>query len=220
MDIKLEIDADLWSDIKKNYENENYSGSILDAMSTLTDIIRNKSGLEGDGRSLVGSAFGGNSPIIQLNKLQTDSERDFQSGIFDIIKGLYAAIRNPRSHEKTSVISDIKVDTDVIIVFIDYIIKIINKSKTSFEEESFLRRVFDRYFVKSNEYANLLVNEIPKRQRCNISIKVVLSRSNGIIENLSLFMSVLIAKMDDIELSRFFKVISDELKYTSNINEI
>ena len=40
---------------------------IIDAFLSLTETIRDKSGLEGDGSSLVGQAFGGNNPKIKLN---------------------------------------------------------------------------------------------------------------------------------------------------------
>ena len=41
MTVKNEIDAELWETIQKNYESENYTGSILDAVFKLTDTIRN-----------------------------------------------------------------------------------------------------------------------------------------------------------------------------------
>lgn len=134
MNINDDIQQELWEAIEKNYANSNYSGAILDAMHMLTETIRNKTGLEGDGASLVGQAFGGENPKIQLNKLQTDSEKNIQKGIQDILKGLYTAIRNPRSHDK---MNDGKVDADAIIVFIDYMLNVIDKSKLSFEEDIF-----------------------------------------------------------------------------------
>ena len=78
MTIQNEIDTELWESIKKNYESDNYTGAILDSIFKLTDTIRNKTGLEGDGASLIGQAFGGEDPQIKLNKLQTDSEKEFK----------------------------------------------------------------------------------------------------------------------------------------------
>ena len=75
MTVRNEIDVELWEAIQKNYDAENYTGAILDAIFKLTDTIRNKTGLEGDGASLIGQAFGGDDPRIKLNKLQTDSKR-------------------------------------------------------------------------------------------------------------------------------------------------
>ena len=68
MIIRNELDIELWETIQKNYEVENYTGAILDAIFKLTDTIRNKTGLEGDGSSLIGQAFGGDNPRIKINK--------------------------------------------------------------------------------------------------------------------------------------------------------
>ncbi|HEY5562786.1 MAG TPA: TIGR02391 family protein [Clostridiaceae bacterium] len=213
MELKLGITQDLWEAIEKNYENESYSSCILDGIHLLTDTIRNKTGLEGDGSSLVGQAFGGDNPKIQLNKLQTDSEKNIQRGIQDILKGFYSAIRNPRSHDKAM---DTKQEADTIILFVDYLLKLIDKSKISFEEEIYLGRVFDKHYVKTEEYSNLLVDEIPKRKRVDIAIAIIKRRKEGNILCLGYFMSALLPKLEENELVRAFKVVSEELKYTDS----
>ncbi len=213
MDINLEIEQDLWNSIENNYNKQSYTNAILDAMHLLTSTIRNKTGLEGDGASLIGQAFGGNNPYIRLNNFQTDSEKDFQKGIMEMLKGLYTAIRNPRSHEK---ISDDKPETDSIIIFINYLLKIIDKSKISFEKSEFIKRVFDQHYVPSQEYSDLLANEIPKRQRADIAISVILERQAGDIDNLQFFISSLFKLLEETEISRIYKVVSEELKMTSD----
>lgn len=117
MTIRNEIDIELWEAIQKNYDSENYTGAILDAVFRLTDTIRNKTGLEGDGVGLIGQAFGGDDPRIKLNKLQTDSEKDIQRGIQEILRGIYTGIRNPRSHDA---MVDDKFSADSIIIFLNY----------------------------------------------------------------------------------------------------
>ena len=64
MTLRNQVDVELWDAIKKNYESDNYTGAILDSVFKLTDTIRNKTGLEGDGASLIGQAFGGDNPRI------------------------------------------------------------------------------------------------------------------------------------------------------------
>ncbi|WP_419872923.1 TIGR02391 family protein [Candidatus Pristimantibacillus sp. PTI5] len=213
MDLKFNVQQDLWEAIEKNYENESYSSAILDTIHLLTETIRNKTGLEGDGSSLIGQAFGSDNPKIQLNKLQTESEKNVQKGIQDILRGLFTAIRNPRSHDKHS---DTKAEADSIIYFVDYLLKIIDKSKVNFEESTFLNRVFEKYYVKTEEYSQLLVNEIPKRQRTSIAIEVILRRKDGDVYNLGYFFEALLDKMEDYDLFHLYKVISEELKYTSS----
>lgn len=201
----------------KNYEAENYTGSILDAIFKLTDTIRNKTGLEGDGASLIGQAFGGGDPCIKLNKLQTDSEKDIQKGIQEILRGIYTGVRNPRSHDA---MADDKFSSDAIIVFINYLLKLIDQSKLRFCEEDFLARVFDPYYVNSKEYSLLLVQDIPKRQRANIAIQTILRRNNGDIYSLGHFLEALFEQLEDADLSRVYNVISDELKTTTDETDI
>jgi len=217
MTIKNEIDIELWEAIEKNYTTDNYKGAIIDSIFKLTDTIRNKTGLEGDGSSLIGQAFGGENPRIKLNKLQTDSEKDVQKGIQEILRGVYTAIRNPRSHD---IHTDSKVDADAIIYFINYLLRLIDKSKLNFEEKDFLARVFDTHYVKSNEYSDLLVQEIPKRQRVNLAISTILRRNDGEIYTLGFFLESLIGQLDDVELSRVYKIVSDELKTTIDKEDI
>lgn len=217
MTIRNEIDVELWGAVQKNYEAENYTGSILDAVFKLTDTIRNKTGLEGDGASLIGQAFGGEDPRIKLNKLQTDSEKDIQKGIQDILRGIYSGIRNPRSHDA---MTDDKLSADSIIVFINYLLKLIDQSKLRFSEEELLARVFDPYYVKTKEYSKLLVQDIPKRQRANIAIQTILKRNSGDIYALGCFLQELLEQLEPAELSRVYKVISDELKITTDEKDI
>lgn len=211
MTIRNEIDIELWEAIQKNYDSENYTGAILDAVFRLTDTIRNKTGLEGDGVGLIGQAFGGDDPRIKLNKLQTDSEKDIQRGIQEILRGIYTGIRNPRSHDA---MVDDKFSADSIIIFLNYLLKLIDQSKSRFSEKEFLSRVFDPYYVKSEEYSNLLVQDIPKRQRANIAIQTILNRHEGDIHALAYFLDALFEQLDTLELSRVYKVVSDELKTT------
>ena len=217
MMIKNEIDVELWEVIQKNYDAENYTGAILDSIFKLTDTIRNKTGLEGDGASLIGQAFGGDDPQIKLNKLQTDSERDIQKGIQEILRGIYSGIRNPRSHDS---MTDDKSSADAIITFINYLLKLIDQSKLRFNEEDFLNRIFDPYYVDSEEYSDLLVQDIPKRQRANIAIQTILQRDEGDIYALGCFLEALFSKLESAELSRVYKVISDELRTTTNDSDI
>jgi len=52
-----------------------------------------------DGDSLVNRAFGceNQTPVIQLNTLQTDAERDEQKGIMFLFKGI-VGLRNSKAH--------------------------------------------------------------------------------------------------------------------------
>lgn len=64
MDLQKEISPELFSEVKSHYESKSYSNAIIDAMKFLTDLIREKAKLDGDGANLVGQAFGGKAPPI------------------------------------------------------------------------------------------------------------------------------------------------------------
>ena len=124
--IKDLLDERLWNYIKRHYVSENYSSAVLDGIQFIGDIIRDKSGLETDGNNLIEQAFGGNNPTISLNKLQTDTEKNIQKGVEHSLRGIYSAFRNPRSHTKYL---DKEEDAYAILLFINHLLKIIDKSK-------------------------------------------------------------------------------------------
>ena len=72
MNIETYIKSDLWSAIEHSYTSGNYSHAIKDAMAFVTEILRDKSGLDDDGDKLVSQALGfssANPPRIMINKL-------------------------------------------------------------------------------------------------------------------------------------------------------
>ncbi|MBT2285169.1 TIGR02391 family protein [Paenibacillus polymyxa] len=219
MDLKNNIQQELWDAIEKNYSNDSYSSAILDAIHLLTETIRNKTGLEGDGSSLIGQAFGGSSPMIRLNKLQTESEKNVQKGMVDLLRGVYTTIRNPRSHDKHS---DSKRDADIIILFLDYLLNLIDKSKVQFEASTFLKRVYDQYYLCTYEYSKMLADEVPKRYRLNIAVEIIRNRKqdNEIRMNLFHFVHALLEIMEENEIKELYNVISEELKYTTDVTDI
>lgn len=79
----------------------NYFHAVFEATKSVADKIRVRSGLTGDGAALVDQAFGlGQTgiPFLALNSLQTDTERDEQKGLMNLIKGMFAAFRNVTAH--------------------------------------------------------------------------------------------------------------------------
>jgi len=213
MDLKTGLAEPLWAAIETTYESHNYTGAILDAMYYLGDIIREKAGLQTDGVSLVAQAFGGKSPKLKVNKLQTKSDWNIQKGTENLLLGLYQSLRNPRSHGKHV---DTKEDADAIILFINYLLKIIGVAKGTFSKSDFLDRVFDPSFVEKNRYADLLVEKIPPKQRADVMIEVYRRKEQGKINQLSLFTQALLPKLEEDEISRLAEVVSDELNNTDS----
>ena len=69
MDLQTLIEPRIWGTIRSNYENQDYTGAILDATHFLSNLLREKADVEGDGVSLVGQALGGKTPRLKLTKL-------------------------------------------------------------------------------------------------------------------------------------------------------
>lgn len=213
MNIETILDARLWQFIQNSYENRNFTGAILDALHFLSNLIREKTGLESDGVALAGKAFGGKSPKLKVNKLVSDSDRNIQAGVEQLIRGIYQSIRNPRSHEKYT---DSEQDAWAIIIFINYLIKTIDQSKSPFTKSVFIKRVFDPDFVRSKRYAELLVDEIPVKQRLEIFIDVYRQKEKGDGFNLLYFIDSLIKRLKRDEKSQVYQLVSEELKNTNN----
>jgi len=217
MNLEGKISERLWIEVKSNYEARNFTNAILDSIYFLSDLIREKTGLEADGVSLVGQAFGGKNPKLKINKLQTESEQNVQSGIEHILRGVYQAFRNPRSHEK---FTDNQDDAASIIVFIDYLVKIIDQSKSPFSITDFVPRVFDLSFVTTERYSALLIEEIPVKQKLNVFLEVFRKRETGDCEKLKHFLLPLFEKLLPEEQAQVLDFVSDEFKTTDSESSI
>jgi len=213
MNVETELDTRIWQAIQNSYESGNYTGAILDALHFLSGLIREKTGLESDGVALAGQAFGGKSPKLKVNKLQSESDKNVQRGVEQLVRGVYQCIRNPRSHEKYT---DSGKDAEAIILFINYLTKTIDQSKSPFTKSDFLKRIFDPDFVRNERYAKLLVDDVPVKQRLEIFIDVYRRKLEADGENLRYFISALLKRLKKEERSQVFQLVSEELKNTDN----
>ena len=210
MNLETRIDERLWQAIRENYENSRYTSAILDSVYFLNDLIRDKTGLESDGVALIGQAFGGKQPKLKVNSLQTESDWNIQEGMEQLLRGVMKAVRNPRSHEKYS---DKVTDADAIIIFVNWLIGIIDQSKAQFSESSFLKLVFDPGFVENDRYGALLAGQVPARKRLDVMIKVY-RQKQGDFRIIKYFVHAMLERMKDDEIGELYKVISEELKAT------
>ena len=90
----------------------NYRGAILDAFISFIDYIKELASLDIDGDALVNQVFSINYdketktitkyPIIRINKLKNQRDRDEQQGFYFLCKGAVGGIRNPIAHKLTS----------------------------------------------------------------------------------------------------------------------
>lgn len=212
VNLQTHISTDLWEAVSGPYETGNYSHAILEAVHLITAVLRERSGADGDGATLVGQALGGDAPKLRVNAFRLESERNVQRGVEQMLRGMYLAIRNPRSHEQ---ITDTQADADAIIHFLDYILRILNASKEAFTVESFVANLSDSEFVESKRYAELLVAEVPAGRRADAVIALFGARLSVEVRKIRYVVLTLLSLLSPQQLEQYLSVVSDELRTAS-----
>lgn len=78
---------------------DNYFHAVFEAAKGLFQRIRYMSGIQLDGAALVDRVFSVEQPILAFNTLQTETEKSEHKGFAALLKGCFAAARNPLAHE-------------------------------------------------------------------------------------------------------------------------
>jgi len=78
---------------------DNYFHAVLEAAKSLLGRIREMTDLTEDGTALVDRALSLKNPMIAMNSLQTESERNQQNGLREMINGIIHMVRNVTAHE-------------------------------------------------------------------------------------------------------------------------
>lgn len=78
---------------------DNYFHAVFEAAKGLAQRIREMSGTHGDGAALVDQVFSIDRPLLAFTALQTETERSEHKGFAALLKGCFAAVRNPLAHE-------------------------------------------------------------------------------------------------------------------------
>lgn len=77
---------------------DNYFHAVFEAVKSIADIIRQKTGLSQDGGELIDLAFSIKNPLIKINKLSSETEESEQKGFANLIKGVFGMFRNTTAH--------------------------------------------------------------------------------------------------------------------------
>ncbi|MEX1268202.1 MAG: TIGR02391 family protein [Balneolaceae bacterium] len=218
MNIKELIDERLWKEIKRNYLNEQYSNAVLDGIQFIGDLIREMSGEDGDGYNLIGQVFNTKNPKIKVNRFRTQTEKNVQDGIRLLLQGFYRAIRNERVHEKKT---DSEQEAYELLLFLNHILRIIDKSKGKFTIENTLRRVFDENFLPREEYAEHIIKEIPPTKKYEVAVEVFRSRKkSNRMSDLSVFWNQLLSDLKQKETGDLRNEISNALRYSEEAMDV
>lgn len=76
--------------------------ACLEATKSIFDRLRSLAGISGDGAALVDATLAlGKSgvPLLAINSLRTQTEKDEQTGLANLVKGLIGLYRNPTAHD-------------------------------------------------------------------------------------------------------------------------
>jgi uncharacterized protein (TIGR02391 family) len=78
---------------------ENYFHAVFESTKGLAQRIRDLTGVQADGANLVDRVFSVERPMLAMNTLQTETEKSEHKGFAMLLKGCFAAARNPLAHE-------------------------------------------------------------------------------------------------------------------------
>lgn len=93
-----DVHPDVLAFCKAELLEENYFHAVLEAVKSIADKLRARTGLLDDGAELVNRALGGDKPMLAINRRQTKSEYDEQRGFVNLIIGTFGMFRNPTAH--------------------------------------------------------------------------------------------------------------------------
>lgn len=195
--------------IEAHYENKDYTEVVRDALLCLTTEIRNKADLvDGDGIPLLNKVFSEKDPIIKINKLETESERNKQKGISDLSKGLIEYFRNPMSHDRQEYNKEI---ADAILTLLDEVIlKEILGSKCTNGIESLFDEIKNELFPDTERYAKSLVDSVPKNKKFDLAILIYRNRAE-LIGTKNNLITELISNLEINKFKEYCKVIENDL---------
>lgn len=78
---------------------DNYFHAVFEATKGLAQRIRDMSGVQADGALLIDKVFTIDRPVLAINTLRSETEKSEHKGFALLLKGCFAAIRNPLAHE-------------------------------------------------------------------------------------------------------------------------
>lgn len=94
-----EVHPDVMRFCREELLYDNYFHAVLEAVKSVADKMRSRTGLSDDGAALVDRTLSGSPPMLAINALETKSEQDEQKGFANLLKGTFGMFRNPTAHE-------------------------------------------------------------------------------------------------------------------------
>jgi uncharacterized protein (TIGR02391 family) len=93
------VHADVLKFCRAELLAEDYFHAVQEAVKSVADKMRSRTGLTDDGAPLVDRVLSGDIPLLAINARRTDSERSEQKGFANLVRGTFGMFRNPTAHE-------------------------------------------------------------------------------------------------------------------------
>jgi len=82
----------------KQFKDGHLREAVMNSVTAVYDLIRDRTNLKLDGNALASQAFGLEKGLLILSELGTESGDNVQKGFMQIYQGIYTGIRNPKAH--------------------------------------------------------------------------------------------------------------------------
>lgn len=109
---------------------DNYFHAVLEAVKSVMDKLRTKTGIAEDGAALIDKALAGDWPKVRINTMSSDSERSEQKGFANLIRGVSSMFRNTTAHEARIHWTMSKDDAEDLLSMVSLIHRRLDKANT------------------------------------------------------------------------------------------
>jgi uncharacterized protein (TIGR02391 family) len=92
------VHADVLKFCREELLADDYFHAVLEAVKSVADKLRVRTGLTDDGATLVERALTGSPPVLAINALKTESEQNEQRGFANLVRGAFGMFRNTTAH--------------------------------------------------------------------------------------------------------------------------
>ena len=96
---KMQLHPKVIAVSKSLFETGHYAQAIFEAFKAVNNFVKEKTGSSLDGKDLMSKVFNEDTPVIKLNELLNQSDRDEQEGFRFLFMGAMVGIRNPKAHD-------------------------------------------------------------------------------------------------------------------------
>ena len=93
------VHAEVFKYCTRELVANNYFHAVFEACKGVADRLRKITGINKDGAEIVDIAFAINSPLVIINKLESESEKSEHKGFANLLRGVFGMIRNPLAHD-------------------------------------------------------------------------------------------------------------------------